>query len=154
MCAAFTQWKLVMDFLHQNQRSTLVTQFTERMLCSILVTDSFPGSAVSFLCRPFTAILLIIMIHQSLMLRTIPSVCKIRAATIITRMFWFLRQCTSPLFLCKRALKDFSLKAPYHFAFRIITISYLWTLILSHQLSTFRKPSISFNPWSCNLNVC
>ena len=49
MCAAFTQRKLVVNLLHWNQNSSLVALLTERMLCSILITNPFPCTTISSL---------------------------------------------------------------------------------------------------------
>ena len=137
MCATFTQRLLVMNLFHRNCKSTFKTQFTERMLRSILITYSLP-------CTTITTFGL---------LGTATPPCIARALkNFFPKALLYLRDKLSSG--C-RACTSRHLKANVHprklsslDAFRIITISYLWTLILSHQLPTFRNPSISFKALS------
>ena len=46
VCTTFTQRQLVMDFFSRHDNSTFKTQLTERMLRSVLVTDSLPCTTV------------------------------------------------------------------------------------------------------------
>ena len=72
MCAAFTQRKLVMNLLHWNQNSSLVALLTERMLCSILITNPFPCTTISSLRIFISSVFLIITIYFVRMLFTVP----------------------------------------------------------------------------------
>ena len=73
MCATFTQRKLVVDLFYRNQKSTLITLLTEWMLCSVLVTDSFPRTSITAFGLLISAEFLIVTVYFPCMLLTVPS---------------------------------------------------------------------------------
>lgn len=79
----------MVDLFSRHDNSTFKTQLTERMLRSILVTDSLPCTAISPLGFLIPAVLFIVTVDLLLMLRTVSSICKIRTARITARSFWF-----------------------------------------------------------------
>ena len=88
----------MMNFFCLNKNTFRKAQFTERMLTYILVSDSFPGSAVSSLGSRVSAILFIAFVFFLFMLLTESSLCQIRTArvgarTLRTSWHFFLTSC-------------------------------------------------------------
>ena len=102
----------MVDLFSRHDNSSLKTQLTEGMLRSILVTDPLPCTTVSFLRCFIPAVLLIITVDLLLMLRTVTTICKVRTARITARSFWLLRNDNHLLQGKRKALRDFSRKAP------------------------------------------
>ena len=97
VCATFTQWLLMMDLFSLHDYPSFKTQLTEGMLCSILVTDPLPSSAVPFLCKFVTLVLFIVTVDLLLMLRTVAPIRQIRTAGITARSFRFTWHMITPL---------------------------------------------------------
>ena len=64
--ATFTQRLLVVNLLGLHDNSTLKTQFTERMLGCILISDPLPCTAISTFGFLISAVLFIITVDLSL----------------------------------------------------------------------------------------
>jgi hypothetical protein len=79
----------VVDFLHRNIPSVLQTHLAKRMLGSVTMTDTHPGSAVAFAGRIPALELLIVLFHLLGMVLTINAVREVRAAGIAARSLWF-----------------------------------------------------------------
>ena len=115
VCATFTQRLFVVNLFSLHDNSTLKTQLTEGMLRSILVTDLLPCTTISFLRGFISAVLFIATVDLLLMLRTEPSISKIRTARITARSFRFFGITSPPT---TKTPKDLSLRASFIFHFR------------------------------------
>ena len=89
MRPALCQRQLMVYLLHRSQQPLFLTLLTERVLCGIAVTDSFPSSAVAFAGRVSTLELLVVLFHNLGMLLTINAVRKVRTSGITARSLWF-----------------------------------------------------------------
>lgn len=128
VCTTFTQRLLMMNLFCRHDDPTGKTQLTERMLCSIFITDPFPCSTVSLLGSFIPSILLIVMIYCALMLRAISPIGQIWTARVSTRLLWTLRHIYHhPSKKPPQISPQWLLPS---FIFAILTISHLWTVIL------------------------
>ena len=82
----------VVYFLGRSKSALPFTLFTKGMQFNVAVTDSLPGSAVSFVGSRVAFVLVIIFVHYLLMLGTVLlALGKPTAAGISTWTFWFIR---------------------------------------------------------------
>lgn len=89
MRPALRQWQLVVYLLNRTQNTFLVTLLTERVLCSVAVTDSFPCPPVPTAYSRVTVVLLVAAVLLFLMLLTKASLCQLRASGEGTRPLRF-----------------------------------------------------------------
>lgn len=93
MCPAFTQRKFMVDLFGFSHHTLRITQFTERMLSRIPVTDPLPCTPVLSLGILIPAVLLIITVHFTPVLITVPFPRRHKpaASRIPARHIWFPR---------------------------------------------------------------
>ena len=94
MRPALRQWQLVVYLLNRTQNTFLVTLLTERMLCSVTVTDSFPCPPIPTAYSRVTVVLLVAAVLLFLMLLTEPPVRQLRASGEGTRSLRFPWHCS------------------------------------------------------------
>lgn len=116
MCTTFTQRKFMVDLLSFYEYSTIITLLTKRMLCSILVTDPLPCTAIPAFGILIPAVLFIITVCFLPVLLTISPVCQFRTSGVSTGFLGLTWQSFSPPDKI-RALKDLPLKALRHLTF-------------------------------------
>lgn len=112
----------MVNLLGFHKYSTLIALLTERMLCNIFVTDSFPCTAISTFTALVSSIFLIVAVHFLCMLLTVPPSHQCRTAWISTRFFRFAWHCYTSFhtdlktsFLIIAVLLKFSCKHGSHF---------------------------------------
>ena len=91
IAATLGERKDVMYFLGRSQLALFPALLAERMRLDVTVTDSFPGSAVSFVRSRVALILVVTLVHDLLMLGTVLLTHgEPTAARIGTGTFWFV----------------------------------------------------------------
>ena len=89
MRAALCQRQLVVYLLHRMQQPFLITLLTERVLCGVAVTDSFPRPPIPTAYSRVTVVLLVAAVLLLFMLLTEPPVRQLRASGEGTRPLRF-----------------------------------------------------------------
>ena len=92
VAATLGEWEDVVYFLGRSKPALSFTLLTKGVQFNVAVTDSFPGSAVSFVGSRVAFILVIIFVHYLFMfLAVLLALGKPTAAGISTGTFWFIR---------------------------------------------------------------
>lgn len=110
---AFRQRLLVVNLFRHHVPAVLETQFTERMAGHVGIPDLLPGPAVPFLRTGTPLILFVPLVHDLLVLLTVPTVRQVRAAWEGTGTFWFSRHSCHLLSGMKKALQIALQVVPY-----------------------------------------
>ena len=105
MGAAFRQRFLMVNFFRHHIPVMLQTQFAKRMAGYVSISDLLPGPAVPFLRTGTPLILFVPLVHDLLVLLTVPTVRQVRAAWEGTGAFGFSRHSCHLLSGMKKALQ-------------------------------------------------
>ena len=89
--SALGDWEDVVHFLHQRYAAFRQALLAERVLSGVVVSDPFPGAAVFlvYIRRALKAVVL--PIHYSFVLFTVPFFCESRASGVAAGALWFPR---------------------------------------------------------------
>ena len=89
MSTALGDGNLMMYLLHRNNDALLKTLLAEGMRLNIAVTNPFPYSAVLFMHRRITTVLLVVLLHQFAVLFAISAVRQVWTSGVSTGLFRF-----------------------------------------------------------------
>ena len=88
----------MVNLFRRGENATLVAFLAERVGFDKLVSDTFPGAAISALRVRTTVVLFVTLTFQTFVFFTKPAVCKLWTAGIGAGAFRFCRhQCSLPL---------------------------------------------------------
>lgn len=90
MCTASCERNDVVDLLGRCCSALFKALLTQRVCLHIAVTNSFPRSAVLLVDIKCSCESVVLLCNQSLMLLTIPFVCKFWTVWICTTLLWFM----------------------------------------------------------------